>query len=186
MNQSMTWLNFKKNLDLYPELQLTFLYQNQERIYPNYHITEFKLATIESVDCGGNYDTWKEIILQVLEPNEKIETGSMDLKKVNSIFTKVSTRILIPDDAILRIEFGNSKSAMRQYFVSNLQIVGTELVMELVDGKTECKASESCGIKKDTNIPILNEEFVSEKPISKNSCCSKKPSEVSLEKVGCC
>ncbi|TGL05074.1 DUF6428 family protein [Leptospira levettii] len=186
MNQSMTWHNFKKNLDLYPDLQLTFLYQNQERIYPNYHITEFKLATIESVDCGGKYDTWKEIILQVLEPKEKVETELMNLKKVNSIFTKVSNLISIPDDAILRIEFGNSKSVMRQYFVFNLQIVGSELVMELVDGQTECKANESCGLEKSSNIPMFKKEFVSTNPVAQNSCCNKKQTETNLEKVGCC
>lgn len=78
--KSLTWMEFKKYLELYPELQLKFIYQNNQQIYPNYHITEFKLATIESVDCGGNLDTWKEIILQVLEPKENIETEAMSLK----------------------------------------------------------------------------------------------------------
>ncbi|XDD45901.1 DUF6428 family protein [Leptospira sp. WS39.C2] len=184
--KTLTWFDFKKNLDLYPDLQLKFVYNDNDTIYPNYHITEFKLATIEAVDCGGNFDTWKEIILQVLEPNTKAESDAMSIKKINSIVSKVSNLIIVPENAILRVEFGNTSSAMRQYFISNIKIEASELVVYLADGKTECKASSSCGTPKVNKDLSLVKEFPSNLTQQKNSCCSPKSVTLDSEKVGCC
>ncbi|TGL08560.1 hypothetical protein EHQ43_05855 [Leptospira bouyouniensis] len=184
--KSLTWMEFKKYLELYPELQLKFIYQNNQQIYPNYHITEFKLATIESVDCGGNLDTWKEIILQVLEPNENIETESMSLKKISNIYAKVSKAISIPENAILRIEFGNSSSAMRQYFVSDIKIEETNLVVYLIDGATECKASSKCGLPKlDKDIKQIANENLNIQ-LTSSSCCNTSGLKKEKESAGCC
>lgn len=184
--KSLTWNDFKTKLELYPELQLNFVYEQNEKIYPNYHITEFKLATIESVDCGGKTDSWKEIILQVLEPKEKVDQESMSLGKIQSIFQKVSKSLSIPEDAVLRIEFGNANHVMRQYFVSKLQIEGSTLLMHLVDGQTECKASASCGLPKE-EIPLnLTAELVKNPKLTTSSCCQPSSSQTEKTSVGCC
>ncbi|PJZ43980.1 DUF6428 family protein [Leptospira brenneri] len=179
--KTQTWKDFKTNLDLYPELQLEFEYGKNQTIFPNYHITEFKLANIQSVDCGGKSDSWFDIILQVLEPKTKENTKFMTLGKVNSILKKVSTSMLIPDDARLRIEFGNDNIAMRQYFVSEMQPKNHAFRIQLADGKTECKANESCGLLKDlVSFPKLEKQ--------NSSCCSSKKTatEKEEEPAGCC
>lgn len=176
--KTLTWNDFKTNLDLYPELHLKFEYGKSQTIFPNYHITEFKLATIQSVDCGGKTDSWSEIILQVLEPKIEKDTESMTLNKVNSILKKVTTSMNIPEEATLRIEFGNDATAMRQYFVSEMQPIGNSLLIHLKDGKTDCKASVSCGLPKDVvSFPKLEK--------SSSACCSPKTEDIG-EKVGCC
>lgn len=178
--KTLTWKDFKTNLDLYPELHLEFEYGKNQTIFPNYHITEFKLANIQSVDCGGKSDSWSEIILQVLEPKVEKDTESMTLGKVNSILKKVTTSMDIPEEATLRIEFGNETSAMRQYFVSEMRPKDSSFLIQLKDGKTECKASVSCGLPKDVvTFPKLEK--------TSSSCCSPKTkSESAEEPAGCC
>ncbi|MCW7494563.1 DUF6428 family protein [Leptospira sp. 2 VSF19] len=176
---TLTWKDFQTNLDLYPEFHLHFQYGDRQTIFPNYHITEFKLAKIQSVDCGGNSDFWTEIILQVLEPTIEKNTESMTFSKVNSIIKKVMNVMEIPSNAILRIEFGNQKLAMRQYFVSEMIPMKNAVLIQLQDGKTECKASSSCGIPKDAvSFPKLEK--------SNTSCCSTNRTVNTNEQVGCC
>ncbi|PJZ83167.1 DUF6428 family protein [Leptospira harrisiae] len=177
--KTLTWNDLITNLDLYPELHLNFEYENNQTIFPNYHITEFKLAKIQSVDCGGNSDSWTEIILQVLEPKIGKDTESMTLSKVNSIIKKVTNAMEIPSNAILRVEFGNDSSAMRQYFVSEMIPMENALLIQLKDGKTECKASATCGLPKDVvSFPKLEK--------SNSSCCSPKQKNKTNEPAGCC
>ncbi|TGL35809.1 DUF6428 family protein [Leptospira perdikensis] len=178
--KTLTWKDFKTNLDLYPELHLEFEYGKNQTIFPNYHITEFKLANIQSVDCGGKSDSWTEIILQVLEPKVEKDTDSMTLAKVSSILKKVTTSMVIPEDATLRIEFGNEETAMRQYFVSEMQPKDRSLLIQLKDGKTECKANISCGLPKDiVTFPKLEK--------TNTSCCTpKETTENVIEPASCC
>ncbi|TGL15688.1 DUF6428 family protein [Leptospira meyeri] len=176
---TLTWKDFQTTLDLYPELHLNFQYGENQTIFPNYHITEFKLANITSVDCGGKSDFWTEIILQVLEPKIEEDTESLTLSKINSIIKKITNVMEIPSNAILRIEFGNQKSAMRQYFVSEMIPMENSLLIQLQDGKTECKASASCGLPQDVStFPKLEK--------SRSTCCSPKQKENTNEPVGCC
>ncbi|EOQ90146.1 hypothetical protein LEP1GSC202_0492 [Leptospira yanagawae serovar Saopaulo str. Sao Paulo = ATCC 700523] len=182
--ESLTWIEFKKHLELYPELQLKFIYNKDQTIFPNFHITEFKLATIEAVDCGGNLDSWKEIILQVLEPKEKEENESLNLGKIGNIYSKVSKAITIPDDAILRIEFGNQTTAMRQFFVSDAQIDGSAFVIHLKDGATECKAKTSCGLPKVDDMLSLQVAGIQKIESTPSSCC--QPRNAKKETAGCC
>ncbi|MCW7468542.1 DUF6428 family protein [Leptospira kanakyensis] len=178
--KTATWNDFTTKLELYPELHLEFLYSETKRIFPNYHITEFKLANIQSVDCGGKSDSWTEIILQVLEPNKETDTNPMTLSKVNSILKKVNGSMNIPNDATLRIEFGNEGTAMRQYFVSEMQTNGKSLTIHLKDGKTECKASASCGLPTGVvSFPKLEK--------TTSSCCTPKTAAgEEKEEAGCC
>ncbi|MCG6150425.1 DUF6428 family protein [Leptospira bandrabouensis] len=176
---TLTWKDFQTNLELYPELHLNFEYGENQTILPNYHITEFKLAKIQSVDCGGKSDSWTEMILQVLEPTIEKDTESMTLSKVNSIVKKVTNVMEIPSNAILRVEFGNEQLAMRQYFVSEMVPGKNSLLFKLKNGKTECKASASCGLPKDViNFPKLEK--------SSSACCTPNQKENTNEKVGCC
>lgn len=52
---------------------LLFEYSPNKIIKPNYHITEVKHISIESVDCGANTDSWKETIIQLVESANKYD-----------------------------------------------------------------------------------------------------------------
>lgn len=72
----------------------------------------------------------------------------------------------------MRIEFGNSSSAMRQYFVSDIKIEETNLVVYLIDGATECKASSKCGLPKlDKDIKQIANESLNIQ-LTSSSCCN--------------
>jgi len=54
----------KKN----PDVELTFEYDKDRFIPDTYHITEVKNVTIDSVDCGGNSDSYTQTIVQLWVP----------------------------------------------------------------------------------------------------------------------
>ena len=56
----------------------------------NYHITEVKHISIDSVDCGARTDAWKETIIQLWEsPNELDKKEFMSVYKALAILNKV-------------------------------------------------------------------------------------------------
>ena len=57
---------------------LLFEYAPKQLVGANYHITEVKHLTIDSVDCGAQTDAWKETIIQLWEsPLERGKTEYM-------------------------------------------------------------------------------------------------------------
>ncbi|MDF3819568.1 DUF6428 family protein [Leptospira sp. 96542] len=171
----LTWKNFSEILNQNSNLDLRFIYNENQLITSDYHITEFKLAKIQSVNCGGNTDTWNEIILQVLEPNKVLNKGNLPVSKLLSISKIVENKIQIPKDSVLRIEFGNSHLAMRQFFVKNLDITESSVIVRLENGEPECKASSVCSLPDESAKQI-------------SSCCGLKNVDENTkpEKAGCC
>ena len=51
---------------------LLFQYSVNNLVGANYHITEVKNITVESVDCGAGVDFWKETIIQLWESPSEI------------------------------------------------------------------------------------------------------------------
>lgn len=177
---NLTWESFLKILKAHQKLNLRFHYNGNSEIASDYHITEFKLAQINSVDCGGNVDSWNEMLLQILEP-AKENKEPMAVEKVLSIISKVSEKIQISANSILRIEFGNSNVSMSQFFVETIGVTESSLVVYLKEGATECKASASCGLPKEVSNQIES---------SSSGCCAPKVQtnnlEISNQKSGCC
>ena len=62
---------FLSLLEDHKDKSLVFEYRPGERVQPNYHITEIKNITVESVDCGAGTDFWKETIIQLWESPEE-------------------------------------------------------------------------------------------------------------------
>ena len=70
---------------------LLFEYAPNLLVGANYHITEVKHVTIDSVDCGAGVDAWKETIIQLWEdPNELGKTVFMSTYKALGILSKVA------------------------------------------------------------------------------------------------
>lgn len=175
------WTTFNNSLTNNQNLNLRFQYSGDTFVSSDYHITEFKLASIQSVDCGGNLDSWNEMILQVLEPTETSLKESMEVKKLVSIIGKITDKIPIPEDAVVKIEFGNSKYAMRQLFVSSLSLTDESIIVLLEEGAPECKASSTCGLPKEDSQKISSgcgpskviesPILVTTSPAIKSGCC---------------
>lgn len=73
-----------KVLEQNQDKPLLFEYAPNLLVGANYHITEVKHITVESVDCGSNTDGWRETIIQLREsPKELGKTEYITVRKAS-------------------------------------------------------------------------------------------------------
>ncbi len=126
---------------------LLFEYAPNLLVGANYHITEVKHLTIDSVDCGAQTDSWKETIIQLWEsPDELGKTEYMSAYKALAILKKVGTMKTYTLDAEVKFEYGNATFHTAQLFVNDFEIRNNNLIIKLAVEKTDCKAKELCGV----------------------------------------
>lgn len=150
MNQlnPMTWGDFKSTLEQNPDLHLQFEYEAGKFVDSSYHITEIKQAPIVSVDCGGVMNSWTEVIVQLWEPSVKEVDRSMKVGKALKIVNLVEKSLPLNPNAVVKIEFGNSKFDTRQMYPGEFAVGEETFTVNLVPDFTQCKAltrNQSCG-----------------------------------------
>jgi hypothetical protein len=146
-------------LETNKDKSLLFEYAPNLLVAANYHITEVKHLTIDSVDCGANHDAWKETIIQLWEsPNELGKTEFMTVDKALSILTKVGEMKPYALDAEVKFEYSNATFHTAQLFVNDFEIKGNKLIFKLAIEKTDCKAKEECGVPEELETVNVNEE----------------------------
>lgn len=144
----LKWNSFKAQLEQQPAQLLQFQYAEHKWVNANYHITEIKQSEITSVDCGGKLDRWTEIIVQLWEPVANNDTRAMEVSKALSIVEVVEGKMTLDENAIVKIEFGNSDFDTRQMYPGDFVLEGENLIINLLADVTQCKAIErggSCG-----------------------------------------
>lgn len=126
---------------------LLFEYAPNLLVGANYHITEVKHVTVDSVDCGAGVDAWKETIVQLWEdPRELGKTDFMSASKAIEILSRVGQMKPYVMDAEVRIEYSNANFHTAQLYVNDYEIRGNNLLLKLSGQATDCKAKETCGI----------------------------------------
>ena len=130
----------------HPNKKLLFEYTPGNYVAPNYHITEVKNITIDSVDCGAGVDFWKETIIQLWEsPDEHDAVDYMTAFKALGILNKVD-RIKPMEKAVdVKFEYSNRHFHTAQLFVNDFLIAADKLLLKLGVEQTDCKARETCG-----------------------------------------
>lgn len=144
----ISWGDFKTTLERNPDLHLQFEYEAGKYVDSSYHITEIKQAPIVSVDCGGQMNSWTEVIVQLWEPSVKEVERSMKVSKALKIVGIVEKSLPLNPNAIVKIEFGNSKFDTRQMYPGEFHSDGETFTVNLVPDFTQCKAlsrNQSCG-----------------------------------------
>lgn len=142
---------------------LLFEYTPGFFVNANYHITEVKHISIDSVDCGAQTDAWKETIIQLWEsPNELDKTEYMYVYKALSILNKVGKMKPYNLDSEVKFEYSNATFNTAQLFVNDYEIRNNNLIFKLEIEKTNCKAKSECGV-------IEELETVSE---NNDACCT--------------
>lgn len=150
-------------LEKHKNKSLLFEYAPNQFVGANYHITEVKHITIDSVDCGSQTNSWKETIIQLWEsPSELGKTEYMTVYKASGILNKVGKMKPYVLDAEVKFEYSNRNFHTAQLFVDGFEIRDTNLIITLAIEKTDCKAKETCGISEDMQ-PVLE---------SDEPCCS--------------
>jgi len=130
------------------EKSLLFEYKPNAFVGANYHITEVKHLTVDSVDCGAGTDAWKETIIQLWEsPNELGKRDFMRTSKALSILDRVATMKSYTLDAEVKFEYSNATFHTAQLFVNDFEIRDDNLIIKLAIEKTDCKAKSTCGVE---------------------------------------
>ncbi|MFK5972535.1 MAG: DUF6428 family protein [Flavobacteriaceae bacterium] len=130
-----------------PNKSLLFEYKEGQTVSANYHITEVKNVTIDSVDCGAGTDYWKETIIQLWESPKEVEKREyMTAIKALDILHKVDKLKPLERDSEVKFEYSNPTFHTAQLFVNDHEIHNQHLIIKLGVKKTDCKAKETCGI----------------------------------------
>ncbi len=148
----MTWQAFKSKLEENPELHLQFQYEEGKFVDSSFHITEIKQAPIVSVDCGGVMNSWTEVVVQLWEPQNSEANRSMRVGKALKIVNLVERSLPLNPDAVVKIEFGNSKFDTRQMYPGDFLADSDSFIINLVPDFTQCKAlgrNQACGTTSD-------------------------------------
>nr|WP_295933746.1 DUF6428 family protein [uncultured Dyadobacter sp.] len=167
---ALTWQAFKSTLEENPDLHLQFQYEAGKFVNRSFHITEIKQAPIVSVDCGGVMNSWTEVIVQLWEPPVSETERSMLVSKALKIVSLVEKSLPLNPNAVVKIEFGNSKFDTRQMYPSELLPEGDSFIVNLAPDFTQCKAltrDQSCGTGP-----------------AAASCCGPTPEKEELEVAG--
>lgn len=126
---------------------LLFEYKKGSLVGANYHITEVKNITIDSVDCGAKTDFWKETIIQLWEsPEEKDKRDFMSADKALAILNRVDGIKPMERQVEVKFEYSNANFHTAQLFVNDFEINSDQLIMKLGVEQTDCKAKETCGV----------------------------------------
>ena len=148
-----------KVLEENQDKSLLFEYAPNLFVGANYHITEVKHVTIDSVDCGSQTDAWKETIIQLWEsPSELGKTEYMSVYKALAILKKVGTMKPYILDSEVKIEYSNATFHTAQLFVNDFEIRDNNLIVKLAIEKTDCKAKSICGVIEDKELVLETEE----------------------------
>ena len=156
-NEKMTWQTFKDQLKQYPDQTLQFQYAADKWVDASYHITEIKQAPVTSVDCGGKMNAWTEVIVQLWEPEAQQTDRAMPVHKVLKIVNLVEASLDLHPNAVVKIEFGNSRFDTRQMYPGDITANGENLVVNLQPDATQCKAADrgqTCGTPKAKTLEI--------------------------------
>ncbi len=160
----MTTNKFLSVLQQHQDKSLLFEYAPNQKVRPNYHITEVKNITVDAVDCGAGTDFWKETVIQLWEsPSEINKTNYMSVYKALSILKKVNRIKPLVPDAEIKFEYGNESFHTAHFFVQDVVITQKQLIIKLSVTKTDCKAKSTCGIP---------EQDASKANSPEESCCA--------------
>lgn len=132
--------------------ELLFEYTPGHFIGANYHITEVKNVSVDSVDCGAQTDFWKETVIQLWEsPKEVDKTEYMTAYRALGILNKANRIKPLVHDTEVKFEYSNNNFHTAQLFVNDYVYNESKIIFKLATKKTDCKAKKTCGVEETTN-----------------------------------
>ncbi|SNR54480.1 DUF6428 family protein [Lutibacter flavus] len=137
--------NFLETLKNNLTKDLLFEYSPDKFVGANYHITEIKTHSIESIDCGGLENSWREIVVQLWEsPLEVGKRTFMKVSKAIEIVNKVNAIKPLFLDSEIKIEYGNKSFHTANLVVHSISENDKSVIVKLHPDSTQCKASDHC------------------------------------------
>jgi Family of unknown function (DUF6428) len=129
-----------------PENRLLFVDRGGNRIHTDYHLTELKAASFQTVDCGGQLNNWTETVVQLWVPPDA-DDHHMRAAKFLQIFDKVCGMIPLDFTAKIRVEYGDENFFPSTYHICSVTHNQHATRVLLVPPETTCKARDrrACG-----------------------------------------
>jgi hypothetical protein len=122
-----------------PGNQLLFVDLHGHAVHSGYHLTELKVASFETVDCGGRTNRWQETIAQLWVPASP-DDDYMLVAKFLKIFDKVRGMIPLNFNAEIRLEYGDEDFFPSAYHVHSVTSNHTTTRVLLDPPRTACRA----------------------------------------------
>jgi hypothetical protein len=142
MSQPYTMTQFIDALASYSTEPLMFDLGHQHYIPSGYHVTEFKVVSYHTVDCGGVEHQFAEAEIELwntkLEPNHKM----MAVAKLFSIYAQIAPKLTFPIDAPLVITYAPPGMPAARYHVGAITSQSDRVVVQLMPAGVRCKAIE--------------------------------------------
>jgi hypothetical protein len=158
---------FLKLLKENNQKSLIFEYQENKFAGTNYHLTEVKNVTFETIDCGGKVNDWKETHIQLWEsPSEVGKEYYITTDKALAIFDRVNAIRPIRLETEAKIEFGNDEFHTSILSIDSIVSDEHKVKVKLFTDKTQCKAQELCGV-----LVEETSEATSESCAPGSGCC---------------
>ncbi len=123
-----------------PNSELIFSFGNRH-VKAGYHVTEVKAASVQSMACGGQGNTWHETTLQLWAP-DRTDESYMSIAKFLSIYSKVSSSITVNEQAQMRVEYGDIGSPAISYVVADIETNESTVTVKLNTPTVACKAND--------------------------------------------
>lgn len=162
------------NLSMTPQLAaasakpLRFTVGGQQLVPNDFHVTEIKKVSIESLDCGGGASAWQELVIQLWSPRGDDTPQAMTAEKFVKIMTKADALPLL-DGEHIRFEYAPLGQPAVQYTLSGVSATSDSLEVELTPPHVACK-------------PIERGQLSELSVIGESSCCAPNTSAAK----GCC
>jgi hypothetical protein len=132
---------FISTLRAAPSNRLIFADLGGHAVPRDYHLTELKAASFETVDCGGQTNRWLETIVQLWVPSHA-DNDYMTARKFLKIFDKVRGMIPLNLDAEIRVEYGDNNFFPSTYYIRSVTHNQTTTRVLLEPPQTACKARD--------------------------------------------
>ncbi len=111
---------------------------------PEYHVTEIKATSIQSMDCGGKPDRWNETVVQLWHPFPwaPAEGEFMPAEKFLNIYDRVARALPIDETAEVRFEYGGGNFFASSYHVASVAVEEAAVRVRLEAPGVTCKARD--------------------------------------------
>ncbi|MDD9924131.1 MAG: DUF6428 family protein [Boseongicola sp.] len=124
---------------------------------PGYHLTEVKLASVSSLDCGGRRHQWSEARLQVLDGRGE---QYMSVNKFRSIIARALEGLDGLRFADVHVEFAHGNLGLMLHSMGKPYEKGAGVVVPLEPISAQCKPAFDLALDSDATT----------------SCCGSKQS----------
>ena len=124
-----------------PAKALRFTVAGQQLVPNDFHVTEIKKVSIDSLDCGGGASAWEELVIQLWSPRGDDTPAPMTVEKFSSILAKADALPLL-DGKHVRFEYAPVGQPAIQYTLNGIDTEGDALEVQLIAPYVACKPIE--------------------------------------------